>query len=231
MIPIDWSTTASLATAGGTLVLGVATFASVRSANRAARIAEEALHVNQRPLLMPSRLSDPVQKIFFQDGKAFALEGGRGVAEVENGVVYLAISLRCVGQGIAMVHGWRFTPGLEVPPRRPSTDSFRVQGIDIMVAPGEIGYWEAAFRDSNDAQYDEAVAAAKDGELVNIDLLYGDNDGGQRVMTRMVLRRFDVKRDDGAERPVWVATAVRHWNVDRPDPRDRSGASSPTAPA
>ncbi len=228
---MDWSTTASLATAGGTLVLGVATFASVRSANRAARVAEEALHVNQRPLLMPSRLADPVQKIFFQEGKAFALEGGRGVAEVENGVVYLAISLRCAGQGIAMVHGWRFIAGQEMPPRRPATDSFRTQGIDIMIAPGDIGYWEAAFRDSEDPQYNEAVRAVKDGELVNIDLLYGDNDGGQRMMTRIVLRRFDVKRDDGGERPVWVATAVRHWNVDRPDPRDRSAVSSPTAPA
>jgi hypothetical protein len=230
-IAIDWSTAASLATAGGTLVLGVATFASVRSANRAGRVAERALQVNQRPLLMPSRLTDATQKIFFQEGRAFALEGGRGIAEVENGVVYLAISLRGVGQGIAMVHGWRFTAGREVPPRRPAEDSFRTQGIDIMVAPGDIGYWEAAFRDSNDSQYDEAVAAVKDGELVNIDLLYGDNEGGQRVMTRMVLRRFEPKRDDGGERSVWVPAAVRHWNVDRPDPRDRSGVSVPTGPA
>jgi hypothetical protein len=31
----DWTTISSLATAGGTLVLALATFASVRSANRA----------------------------------------------------------------------------------------------------------------------------------------------------------------------------------------------------
>ena len=36
----DWATISSLATAGGTLVLAVATFASVRSANRAAHSAE-----------------------------------------------------------------------------------------------------------------------------------------------------------------------------------------------
>jgi hypothetical protein len=32
----DWVTISALATAGGTLILAVATFASVRSANRAA---------------------------------------------------------------------------------------------------------------------------------------------------------------------------------------------------
>ncbi len=39
----DWVTISSLATAGGTLVLAVATFGSVKSANRAARIAELSL--------------------------------------------------------------------------------------------------------------------------------------------------------------------------------------------
>jgi len=47
----DWPTISSLATAGGTLVLGVATFASVRSGNRAARTAERALQVGLRPVL------------------------------------------------------------------------------------------------------------------------------------------------------------------------------------
>jgi hypothetical protein len=38
-----WNTVSSLATGVGTLVLAVATFASVRSANRAARAAERSL--------------------------------------------------------------------------------------------------------------------------------------------------------------------------------------------
>lgn len=61
----DWSTIASLATAGGTLVLAVATFASIRSANRSvrtsersARIAEQSLLAGQRPLLVNSRLQE-----------------------------------------------------------------------------------------------------------------------------------------------------------------------------
>ncbi len=44
---MDWTTISSLATAGGTRVLGLATFASVRSANRAARAAENPLLVDR----------------------------------------------------------------------------------------------------------------------------------------------------------------------------------------
>jgi hypothetical protein len=216
----DWATISSLATAGGTLVLAVATFASVRSANRSARVAQEALRVNMRPLLIPSRLDDPVQKIFFQEGKYFRLEGGRGTVEFDNGVVYLAMSLRNSGQGIAVIHGWRFKGGRELTHLQPpDVADFRRQGLDLVIAPGDIGYWEAAFRDGSDPQFGEAVEAAKDGELVTIDLRYGDHDGQQPAVSRMVLRQ--VYADDPEHDPLWMTTVVRHWNLDRPDPRDR----------
>jgi hypothetical protein len=52
-------------------------------------------------------------------------------------------------------------------------------------------------------------------------LLYGDNDGGQRVISRMTLRRrgLDVPGPAGQPDRPWIASAVRHWNIDRPDPR------------
>jgi hypothetical protein len=62
----DWSTAASLATAVGTLVLAFATFVAVRAANRTARVAEYSMQIGIRPLLMPSRLEDPIQKIMWE---------------------------------------------------------------------------------------------------------------------------------------------------------------------
>ncbi|MGH3302063.1 MAG: hypothetical protein ACRDOK_10360 [Streptosporangiaceae bacterium] len=216
-----WDTFSSLATAGGTLVLAVATFASVRSANRSAKVAQEALLVQMRPMLIPSRLTDPVQKIFFQEGKYIRLDGGRGAVEFDDraSVVYLAMSLRNAGQGISFIHGWRFMPGRELTHQRPDPGDFRTQGLDLAIAPDDVGFWEAAFRDGNDPQFGEAVGAAKDGELVTIDLLYGDQDGQQRVISRMVLRRMFPEDPDKPE--VWLPTVIRHWNLDRPDPRDR----------
>jgi hypothetical protein len=101
----DWPTISSLVTGGGTLVLAVATFAAVRSANRSARIAETALQEQRRPLLAQSRLEDPVQKLMFVDEHWVSAAGGRAAAEHVGGSVYLAISLRNVGSGIGVCQG------------------------------------------------------------------------------------------------------------------------------
>jgi hypothetical protein len=45
---MDWTTFAELGTALGTLVLALATFASVRSGNRAARLSERSLDAPSR---------------------------------------------------------------------------------------------------------------------------------------------------------------------------------------
>ena len=110
LLAVDWATIASLATAVGTLVLAIATFVAVRSSNRSARIAEIALQEQRRPLLAPSRLQDPNQKIMFLEGHWVSAAGGRAVVEHLDGVVYLAISLRNVGSGIAVCQGWVVRP-------------------------------------------------------------------------------------------------------------------------
>ena len=78
----DWVTISALATAGGTLILAVATFMSVRSANRAARAAERSLLAGLRPVLMPSRLQDLPQKVSFLDVHWVTIEGGHAAFEV-----------------------------------------------------------------------------------------------------------------------------------------------------
>jgi hypothetical protein len=214
----DWTTISSLTTGFGTLVLAFATFAAVRSANRAARVAEEALSVGLRPLLMPSRLDDVTQKVFYGDGKVERLEGGRGAAELDHGNVYLGISVRNAGRGIAVLHGWRFVAGQVTDQSRPQLESFRPHGRDIFIAPNDVGFWQAAFRDPADPQYEEAVSALRMREVLIIDVLYGDHEGGQRAISRFMLRQPDALQRPDTDVP-WLASVVRHWNVDRPDPR------------
>src|ERR1700752_3398334 len=93
----DWATIASFATAMGTLVLAVATFSAVRSSNRSARIAEAAFQVNLLPVLITSRLNDPVQKTSWVGTHWARLDGSQGIVEVVDGSIYLAISVRNVG--------------------------------------------------------------------------------------------------------------------------------------
>ena len=210
----DWATISSLATAGGTLLLAIATFASVTSANRASRVAERALLARLRPLLVPSRLDDQPQKVHFVDGKWVVAAGGSGVAEVSDGVVYLALSLRNVGTGIAVLHGWRFYPQrlLTADRRAPSLDDFHRLTRDLYVPVGDVGFWQGALRDPAAEEFAPAQTAIQSRQPVTVDLLYGDYEGGQRVVSRFLL----TPRGEGGS---WLASAARHWNIDRPDPR------------
>jgi hypothetical protein len=210
-VHVDWATISSLATAAGTLVLAVATFAAVRSANQAARTAEHSLLAALRPLFVPSRLQDESQKVLFADAKWLHVPGGCAEVEAENGVIYLTASLRNVGSGIGIVHGWVFYPDWDPARPRPAVEEFHPQTRDIYLPPGDIGFWQAAFRDQDDPQYAEACKAVTARGQMTVDILYGDHEGGQRVVTRFGLQPG---KDDG-----WLISVNRHWNIDRPDPR------------
>jgi hypothetical protein len=222
---VDWATISSLATAGGTLVLAVATFSSVRSANRAARSAERALQVGLRPVLFSSRPQDSDQKIRWGDDHWAHLGGGQAVLQCADGVVYLAMSLRNVGSGLAVLRGWRAepmpvanSPTIALEQRqaglaRPDPDRFRLQGRDLYVPPGDISFWQAAIRDPQDADRTPLSEAIENRQSLIIDLLYGDHEGGQRTISR-----FSVTQSP-ADEPVWLCSVVRHWNLDRVDPR------------
>lgn len=213
----DWVTISSLATAGGTLVLAVATFSSVKSANRAARTAERSLMVGLRPVLIPSREDDPVERVRFGDGHRIEIPGHGGVVEVENGSLYMGLGLRNAGSGLAVLHGWYAQPyvqGMQIAP--PDVDGFNRQRLDLYIPAGGDGFWQGAIRDPEDKQYAPLRATLETGERIMIDLMYGDHEGGQRTIVRFSL----VVADDGQGR---FANVLRYWNIDNDDPREREG--------
>jgi hypothetical protein len=168
-----WSTIASLATALGTLVLAVATFSAVRSSNLMAKIAREQFLVQLRPVLTTSRREDPTLKVNFGDTKWVRIPGGGAVGEVGPGdgslgpdtpVVFLALALRNAGNGIAVLHGWRFYPDWHRDAEHAPLEDFQRQNRDLYIPVGDIGFWQGAFRDTEQAGYDEArkVIEARD---------------------------------------------------------------------
>jgi hypothetical protein len=212
----NWVVVSSLATAGGTLVLAGATFASVRSANRSARVAEQSLLAGMRPLLMPSRPEDPPLKVGFADNHFVQVRGSSGTAEVAEDAIYLTMSLRNAGSGIAVLHGWRVEMiqpiALLAQPDRPDVGSFRRLTRDLYIAAGDVSFWQGAYRDPSDPEFTDVAARVRSRERLFVDLLYGDHQGGQRVVSRFMLQPREGADD-------WYATVSRHWNVDLPDPR------------
>jgi hypothetical protein len=223
VIPIaaDWATISSLATAGGTLVLAFATFAAVRSSNRSARISEQALQEQRRPIFTQSRLDDPVQKIMFVEQHWVRAEGGHGVAE-HDGSVYFAMSLRNVGAGIGVCQGWHVTAGQQSPrvaPDHAPEDQFRLQTRDLYIPAGDVGMWQGALRDRNDSTYQACAAAIDNRDVITVELLYSDQVGGQRTISRFGLIPYEREGEDGEARVEWFATINRHWYLDRAGPR------------
>jgi hypothetical protein len=208
----SWSTVAELATAFGTLVLALATFVAVRAANRAARTAEYSMEIGIRPLLMPSRLTDSEQKIMWGDEHWARLSGSGAVAEVVDGYVYLAMSVRNSGSGVAVIHGWHLV--LEQLTRdhaHAEPDQFRPQLRDLYVAGDDVGFWQAAIRDRDDLEYGALLEAVRARRLFAVELLYSDHEGGQHAIGRFALAPLSDSQ--------WLCSVLRHWNLDRPDPR------------
>jgi hypothetical protein len=222
----DWVTISSLATAGGTLVLAVATFSSVKSANRSARVAERSLMVGLRPVLVPSHEDDPVQRIRFGDGQIVQVPGHGGAVEVHGDGVYLALTVRNGGNGLAVIHGWRARafrdpdrPGAGRVVDAPDLAEFRPQQLDIFIPAGEAGFWQGALRDPGLPGYEEVRDAAQSGGQVSIDLLYGDHEGGQRTIVRFVVSPWPTEEDrPPIDRPL-RAIVIRYWTVDGHAPR------------
>jgi hypothetical protein len=208
----DWVAIATVATALATLVLAIATFASVRTANRTARAAEQSLAAQLWPLLAPARGEDPDQKVMFQDHHKVIVPGGQAAVEAAADAVYFAIPIRNVGPGLAVLDRWSFTPrrifGAE---GHAEEAGFHRLTRDLYIPPGEVGFWQGAIRDVSDPEFAIATAAATDHGEMTIDLLYSDHLGNQRTISRFVLMPASEGR--------WLASATRHFSLDRPDPR------------
>jgi hypothetical protein len=214
----DTSTIASLATAGGTLILAFATFSSTRSANRAARVSEQALKVGLRPVLFNARPQDPPQKVGYIDDHWLMLRDGLAAVQASADNLYLAIPLRNVASGLAVLHGWHIWPrraDATAPPL--ASDEFRRLGRDLYVPAGDVSFWQAALRDPSDLLYEPLREAILAGTGISVDVLYGDHEGGQRTITRFLLTPRAHVADD--EPWLWVCATARHWNLDRADPR------------
>jgi hypothetical protein len=219
----DWVTISALATAGGTLTLAAATYASVRSANRSARVAELALQEQRRPVLVNSREDDRSQSVGFADGLRVNIPGGGAAAEATTNAVYLALSLRNVGAGLAVLQGWRAHSVAEAEPHSdtawrasvhteaaPDVEEFRPLTRDQYIAGGDIGFWQGALRDPDDPLHATLTTATAKRRRFLVDLLYTDQVGGQRTISRFGL----LPGDEG-----WLTAAARHWYLDAPAPR------------
>jgi hypothetical protein len=123
------------------------------------------------------------------------------------------MSLHNAGSGVAVIQGWRFYPDRPTGTEQahPPPETFRLQARDLYIPVNDTGFWQAAYRDHEDPEFPAAMEAIKSRTPVAVDLLYGDLEGGQRVITRFSV----MPRDD----ELWLPSVIRYWNLDTQDPR------------
>jgi hypothetical protein len=167
-----------------------------------------------RPVLAPSRVTDPPETVRFGEGRMVTVDGGMAAVEREDENYYFVIPLRNVGNGLAVLHAWRFVarrPEIDTPHAEPT--EHRRQTRDLYVPAGDTGFWQGAIREPDDPFREGLHEAFLAGGVLAVDLLYGDHEGGQLTISRFILTR----EEDGHWRP----GVVRHWPLEGTDPRGR----------
>jgi hypothetical protein len=111
--------------------------------------------IGTKPVLIPSREEDPVQRLRFGDGTFLNIAGNGAAAEQHDGRIHMGIGLRNGGAGLAVILGWRARTqageeartGESVVGRQgevptPSLADFRRQQLDLYIPAGETGFWQ-----------------------------------------------------------------------------------------
>ena len=138
------------------------------------------------------------------------------MVEHSDGIVYLAISLRNVGSGIAVCQGWAVRPGAGSSGTfltHAPLEEFHLQSRDLYVPAGDIGMWQGALRNPDDPVRAEVVEAIETGQPITVELLYSDQVGRQRTISRFGLTPAG---------DTWLASLNRHWYLDWDGPRPES---------
>ena len=182
----DSATIASYATAAGTLVLAVATFSAVRSSNRFSPHRRRVTPHQHAPTAHPVAVSTTPSKGCCGIHHHAAHINGRTPS-----------SRKTAGSSI-----WRSdcetlvqvlpcsTGGTRCPIRRsktcptPQAEDFRRLTIDLYIPAGGSGYWEAAVREPDDPLRPGFMRALTERHPFMIDILYGDQQGRQRTISR-----------------------------------------------
>ncbi len=127
------------------------------------------------------------------------------------------MSLRNVGAGMAVIHGWHADAELHMGRRRPCAARHVPAAVerDLYVPPNDSSFWQGAFRENDPDERAAFGDLIERREPFTIEVLYGDLEGGQRTISRFSVVHFGDDDDPSS----WIVSVIRHWNLDHVDPR------------
>ena len=162
----------------------------------------------------------------FVDRHWMSVDGGHAGVELADGVVYLAMPVRNVGNGIAVIEilGLPFAGQLTVGDVGIEVEHFRPQTRSLWIPPGDVGFWQAALRDETEEIFGVIAEAIGEG-AVTVELLYRDHEGG-RTVTRFSLSATTETPVGGSRCPATRRSTTLFMHA----VADRCGRTRPVAP-
>jgi len=210
----DWPTT----------LLAIVTFALVCATYLMAQTAKRQFGRQLLPILIPSRIRDPIRKVYFSNNTWQMLYGDQVLVDSVD-TLYVAIPLRNIGSGTAVVRGLSI-PDVgpdddALPRRRPSLKNLIAAKTDLLLGPGDISHLsidsEAQTADRQRHALQTQVERIDRDSGVYLDILHCDHVRRQHNITRIELAQVSEKSSSsgttsGAEH---IARAVKHWPLRR----------------
>jgi hypothetical protein len=86
-------------------------------------------------------------------------------------------------------------------PTHAPLEEFRLQSRDLYVPAGDIGMWQGALRNPDDPARARVVEEIEAGQQLTVELLYSDQVGRQRTISRFLLVPIN---------ETWLASQNRH---------------------
>jgi hypothetical protein len=209
ILAVDWVTVSKLAAAAATVGLALATFASVRSANRAARVVERSLRVGPPAVVLPTRPDDPQQTIAFADGRRLTVPGGGAVIELTDDAIQIAMAIRNVGGGLAILRGWFLQPK-RAQDEHTEVEEFNRLACDVYLSGSETVVWQSRVKASASPAFARVRQALLARTPLSLEILHSN-----QHEDRWTITRFDLTSAGGDGK--WSAAAAGHRDLEQLD--------------
>jgi hypothetical protein len=148
----------------------------------------------------------------FADGHWIRAQGSEAVIDAEEGDLCLGLAVRNAGAGIAVLQGWCLWPELvrsDVGHR--ALEEFRRQVPRHLHRARRHRPVAGRAPPGRRRTASELLAARSERRPFAVDLLYSDQVGAQRTISRFAITPADEDR--------WLGSVGLHWNLDQMGPR------------
>lgn len=201
--------------------LVTATIALAVATVTVALLSARQIKHNLLPIMVPARPDGRKRVARFTLEKHVTIRNADTYAEFDGDGVCLAVCLRNIGSGVAVLKGFDASPNDSAEPASydvPSLSRFASALHALYLGPGDAAYLAifTSLDSSRTDAYEVVQETVPNGASLLLDLVYTDHSGGQLTISRLELEwATDVDRYVAKVARYWRPSKIKRWKVAR----------------